>query len=241
MFNPLIRKLRLAGSLDVDDEVALQAISALGRQVEADRDLSREGDRPETVHLVMDGLAYRYKVLPGGKRQIVAIMVPGDFCDLHVAILGQRDHSIATLASTRIVEISHRTIKELIATRPKLAHAFWWATLVDESILREWLTSLGRRDGEERMAHFFCELLVRFHSVGLASENSYDLPMTQIELSDTLGFSSVHANRVAQSLRKRGLIVLRRGRLEIPDAVALKVFCGFDPSYLHLTPRQPNA
>lgn len=241
MSNALIRKFEHAGGLDEADHAALRAVSVPARQVEAHQDLSREGDRPETVHLVMEGLAYRYKILPGGKRQIVALLVPGDFCNLHVAILARRDHSTATLVPSRIVEIPRGTIKDLTARLPNLAHAFWWAALVQESILREWLTGLGQRDADHRVAHLFCELLVRLQTVGHATASGYDLPMTQVELADLFGFTPVHANRVLQQLRGRGLIVLKGRRLEIPDLQKLRAFCGFDPGYLHLIPRQPDA
>jgi CRP-like cAMP-binding protein len=92
--NPLIQKLEHACDLDEADRAALQALLATTQQVEADRDLCREGDRPENVHLVVDGLAYRYKILPDGKRQILGLLIPGDFCDLHVTILAlARSHS----------------------------------------------------------------------------------------------------------------------------------------------------
>ncbi|WP_375462674.1 Crp/Fnr family transcriptional regulator [uncultured Methylobacterium sp.] len=158
-----------------------------------------------------------------------------------MAILAERDHSIGTLAASCIAEIPRETIIDLTARRPNLARAFWWATLVDESILREWLASMGQRVADKRVAHLFCELLVRLQAVGCATENGYDLPMTQIDLADLFGFTPVHANRMMQELRGQNLIILKRGHLDIPDVPRLKVFCGFRPNYLHLNPRRPDA
>ncbi|SFM95160.1 hypothetical protein SAMN05192568_10849 [Methylobacterium pseudosasicola] len=93
MFAPLIYKLSLAGSLTEADHKALRRVSVRSRQVSARRDLNCEGDRPENVHLVLSGFACRYRVLARGRRYITALMVPGDSCDLHVAILGEMDHS----------------------------------------------------------------------------------------------------------------------------------------------------
>ena len=80
----------------------------------------------------------------------------------------------------------------------------------------------------------FCELLLRLRAVGLASDNSYALPVTQVELADTMGLSHVHVNRVLRSLRKKGLITLQGKDLVIPDAARLNAFSGFNPNYLHL-------
>jgi CRP-like cAMP-binding protein len=118
--------------------------------------------------------------------------------------------------------------------RPAIARALWWAALVDEATLREWLVNIGRRAAAERIAHLLCELLLRLRAVGLANGDSYALPITQIELGDTVGVSSVHVNRSLQVLREAGLITLKGGQLVILDATRLQEFSGFNPNYLHL-------
>jgi CRP-like cAMP-binding protein len=104
---------------------------------------------------------------------------------------------------------------------------------------------LGRRSAYKRIAHLFCELLVRFKSVGLAPNGSLDLPLTQEELGDALGLSTVHVNRVLQALRADGLIALQSGKLTINDWESLQEEEAgeFEPNYLHLprgTPTQPT-
>ena len=87
---------------------------------------------------------------------------------------------------------------------------------------------------EERVAHLLCELLVGLRAVGLAGDDRYALPVTQVELADTMGLSHVHVNRVLRNLRKNGLIALQGKNLVIPDAARLNEFSGFNPNYLHL-------
>ena len=239
--NPLIMKLEHGAHLTDEDRATLRTLSAETRHAEAQHDLIHESDRPETVHLVMSGFACRYKVLADGKRQILAFLIPGDFCDLHVAILGAMDHSICTLSPCTIVEISRETIADLTENHPRLTRALWWATLVDEGILREWLTGMGQRSCESQAAHLFCELLLRLQTVGLATPNSYHLPLTQIDLADALGISAVHMNRILQQLRADGLITLRRSVLTIPDVNRLEALAGFTPNYLHRVGRAEAA
>ena len=245
MANPLIRKLEHGAELSDEDRRRLTDAIGHVRQVEAHHDLIGEGDRPEEVHLIVEGFACRYKNLPDGQRQIMAFLVPGDICDLHVAILGQMDHGIATVSACKVADIPRRVIEELTSAHPAINRALWWATLVDEGTLREWLVGMGRRPADKRMAHLFCELLVRLDSVGLASDNGFDFPLTQDELADTLGLSTVHANRTLQTLRDKGLITLSGRRLTVLDVERLRDFAGFNPNYLHLRKRsdggQPRA
>jgi CRP-like cAMP-binding protein len=168
------------------------------------------------VHLILDGFACRYKLTDEGTRQIMAYLVPGDFCDLHVFILKEMDHSIATLSRCTVGDIPRDRILTLLE-RPAIAKALWWATLVDEAVLREGLVNIGRREAAERIAHLVCELLLRLRAVGLANGGGFELPITQAELADIVGLSDVHVNRSLQALREAGLITLKGKHLVILD------------------------
>ena len=148
-------------------------------------------------------------------------------------ILREMDHSIAAVSPCKLVDIPREMILRL-AERPAIARALWWASLVDEAILREWLVNMGRRPAEERLAHLMCELLMRLRAVGLADGGRYELPMTQADLGDTLGLSTVHVNRVLQALRAKDLVELKSRTLVLLDPDRLMDFAGFNPNYLHL-------
>lgn len=233
MANPMVMKLRAGTKLTEADCQQLEALTVKRREVPARTDLITESEAPLNVHLVLEGFACRYKTLPNGRRQIVAYLIPGDFCDLHVAVLGEMDHSIGTLAPSIVADIPSEDIIELTMTNPRLARALWWATLVDEGILREWLVGMGQRPAAQRLAHLLCELHARFDAVGHAADGSYHLPLTQSELADTLGMTTVHANRTLQLLRRGGYISTQGQMISIPDFARLSMFASFDPNYLH--------
>ncbi len=232
--NPLIRKLEHAGTLSDHDRATLMQVCSRSRNVAAGQDIIHQGDPPHDVNLVLDGMACHYKLMPDGARQITGLLLPGDFCDLHIAILNRIDHSIATLSPCTLVEIPETVIRDLMREHPGIAHAFWWATLVNEATLREWLAGLGRRHAASRMAHLFCELLLRFQAVGHAEGNSFVLPLTQTDLADILGLTNVHVNRTLHDMRRAEMIQMAKRRITICDVDRLRGFCSFDPSYLHL-------
>ncbi len=237
MTDVLLRKLRSFCAFDPEDAALIAGIADRSHVVAAREDIIREGDVPQDVHLIVSGFAIRYKLLPDGGRQIFAYLLPGDFCDLHVFILDEMDHGIAALSACAVVDIPREVILRL-TERPAIARALWWATLVDESTLREALVNMGRRQAEERVGHFLCELLVRLEVVGLVSEDSFELPITQSELADTMGLSTVHINRVLQQLRGNNLITFDAKKLTVLDVHGLKRFSGFNPNYLHLAPHR---
>ena len=233
MANLLTRKLEAFAPLPEADKRLLDEVIREPQEVGPREDLIREGDAPTDVHLILEGFACRYKVLANGRRQIMAYLVPGDFCDLHVFILKEMDHTIATLSPCTVVKIPRARVLEL-TERPAIARAFWWAALVDEATLREWLVNIGARSAEQRVAHLLCELLLRLRTVGLADGGHYELPVTQQKLGDTTGLSNVHVNRVLQRLRRDGLITFKDKHLVILDVERLNAFSGFTSNYLHL-------
>ena len=229
----LIRKLECFGPLAEEDKALLRSVPVRERKVGARADIIAEGESPNDVHLILSGFACRYKLIRNGRRQIVAYLLPGDFCDLHVYNLGVMDHGIATLSYCSVVDLPRESILKLLE-RPSLSRSLEMATLVDEAILREWVTNIGARRAELRIAHLFCELHARMKAVGLVKDETFELPVTQQELAETTGLSTVHINRSLQSLRADRLIELKSGTLHIPDIRKLKEISGFMPTYLHL-------
>jgi len=235
--NPFVIRLEHGAELTDDDRQKLLALTVNPRRVAARTDLIRENEKPNDVHLVLQGFACRYKVLADGARSIMAFLVPGDFSHFQKPLLDAMDHSIGTLTPSLIVDIPKGEIDSLIAGNPRIAQALWWANLVDAAIMREWLASMGRRSADRQLAHLFCELLVRLKTVGFATDSSFELPLTQEEIGDTIGISSVHVNRILQQLRDDGLIAQRAKMLRIVDLPRMMSFAGFNPNYLHLSAR----
>ena len=231
--NAFTRKLDRWEHLSDDDQATLAAISGRIEPVARHKQLIEEGDDPRIVFLLIEGWAIRYKILPDGKRQIVAILLPGDLCDIHVFILDRMDHGIAMLTAGKIVRIPKDTMLAVVDQNPAIARALWWTTLVDEAVLREWLVNVGGRNAYARVAHLLCELYVRMGNVGLVTDGRMSLPLTQADLGQALGLTPVHVNRMLSQLRGKGLVTFRAFQLRILDLNGLIAAAGFDPGYLH--------
>ncbi|ORE91387.1 Crp/FNR family transcriptional regulator [Stappia sp. 22II-S9-Z10] len=235
MFHPLIQKISNFTQLDDGERRVLhEVLSERVRVFDPRHVLLQEGMSPQHVYVLIDGWAYRYKILPDGRRQITSFLLPGDLCDSHMFVLAAMDHSIAALSSVTVSEVGRESFVDLTARSSKLARALWWDTLVSTSIQREWTVNIGRRDATERMAHLIVEIMLRLQSVGRAGNGAFSFPVTQGELADALGITTVHANRTLQSLRAAGLILLEKRHLTVLDLSRLKQIAMFNQRYLHL-------
>src|SRR5512133_993392 len=233
--HPLIRRLETIASLSEDEKTAILDLPAKLVDLRADADIVREGDRPSQCCLLVEGFLCRYKYLPDGKRQIMAFYVPGEIPDLLSLHIDVMDHSLATIVPSKVAFIPHHALGKLIDQNSRIANAFWRETLIDAAAFREWIVNVGSRDAYGRIGHLICEVFLKLKAVGLTNGNTFDFPITQEEIGDATGLSTVHVNRSIMELRKDGLIILEKSRCTMIDLTRLKEAAKFDPTYLHLT------
>ncbi len=231
--NPLVAKLQRFVSLGAEEIASITALSRGGQKFPANHVIIGEGSRPDHVCIILHGFAYRYKILPGGRRQILGYLVPGDLCDAHFAVFDQLDHSIATLGDAEVVRIPIQELLDLLARHPAIERGLSLAALVDRSILHEWLLNIGQRNAYQKLSHFLCELSVRLKAIGhVSADGTLELPLNQAALADTTGLTLVHINRTLQRMRAESLIALRGRRLTILDLERLAAVAGFEVGYL---------
>lgn len=232
----LIRALERRDTLsDRERDALVRAIAEVRIYAPGDT-LIRAGVSAEYSTLLIDGLLARVFYMSEGKRQIVAMHVPGDFVDLHSLLLKRLDHDVIALSEVRVALVPHAVLRTLTETEPHLARMLWLLTVIDAAIHREWIGRLGH-SAAVRIAHLLCELQARFAVVGLATPEGFPIDITQADLGDMTGLTPVHANRTLRKLREANLAVVRDGLAAIPDLRRLQEFAGFDPTYLYLENR----
>lgn len=192
------------------------------------------GDAPSTHCVIVEtGFVSRARTLGDGARQIVAFHLPGDAVDLQSLLFTKTDHEIQSHAPTRTFWIAHDEIFALTERNQTIAKALWQDTLVDAAIFREWTANVGQRRARERIAHLFLELAARYEAIGMLDADTFDLPVTQSALAESLGLSLVHLNKSLQSLRREGYFSTGHN-VKLERKADLIALAKFDGSYLHL-------
>ena len=234
---------RLAGRSSLEREAG-DALLALPHRIEshpAGRHLVRAGERATRCFVLLDGFAYRHKIVGNGSRQIVGFNVRGDLVDLQNSMLGHADENVQALTGITVAAIPADRIVVLIASYPELGRAVLKEALVEAAIFSEWIANVGRRDARTRMAHMLCEMAWRQRAAGLPGNGRFQQPMTQEQLGDALGLTSVHVNRTLKQLEVDRLISRRSRSVHVDDWDALMRAGDFTPSYLHLVETEPAA
>lgn len=230
---PLFKKLNQLHPLSVTERSAVLGLQprleiALPRKV-----LVREGTTPFECCILLEGYAFRDKMTDTGARQIVSFHIPGDLLDIQHLHLSAADHSVETLTEARIAWVSVGELKRIAEAHPAINVALWRDALIDASIFREWVLNVGRRDAKARIAHMLCEFAVRRAAAGLGDPEGCPIPMTQEQIADATGLTTVHVNRSLRALREDGALNGDGGKFTITSWARLQDLAGFDPAYLH--------
>jgi CRP-like cAMP-binding protein len=228
----LARKLAWFAALSPAEIAMLDSLTETTRSVRRNREIVTEGRNYETLFALVEGSAIRFRVLRDGRRQVLNIVLPGDFIGFPGCFYERALYSITTLTDAVVCSVPLTVLIGLFERSPRLAAAIFWSFACEAAIFAEHLIDVGRRSALERVAHFLLELLTRLQVVGLADERSYQMPLTQELLGDALGLSVPHVNRTLRQLRDDGLVAIEEQRVTIKDIEALAVLADFEKTYL---------
>lgn len=234
---PFLDRLTSRSVLTEREQQAVLDLSGQAEQVHSNRDFVPLGDRVDHSCLVVAGIVGRFDQNGQGTRQITAMHIPGDICDLHSVVQPLTTSALQALSVATIIRIPHVAIRAAAARHPALAEAFWRDCSVDAAILAEWVVNVGRRDAKTRIAHLLCEMATRLQANEAGNDFVFDLPVTQTQLAEATALTPVHVNRTLQSLRSDGLVERHQRVIRLPQWDALVERAEFDPAYLQTSIR----
>ncbi|WP_157218446.1 Crp/Fnr family transcriptional regulator [Flavisphingomonas formosensis] len=177
--------------------------------------LAREGEAQHRLFLLKEGWACRFRLLPDGRRQITALFLPGNWCELAWMQNFLPDQPVVALTNVRATAIPAAAIRQQCEQHVDIRSAIWSEMIAQERRQSDWIINLGRKSAIERLSHLFCEFHTRLHACGLTYGDQFAMPLTQIDLADVAGLTPVHVNRTLREMRSRGLIELQSKWLRI--------------------------
>lgn len=204
--------------------------------VEAGTNILLQGTNSAHLYTVLAGWAFRYKMLPDGRRQILNFALPSDFLGLQGAVADEMQHSVEALTDMTLCIFPRERLWELYSHYPSLSYDITWIAARSEQYLDESLLNIGRRSALERMAYLLMHLFVRAEELGLTKESAVQFPFTQQHVADTLGMSLVHTNKTLKRLTASKMVRWKDRTFEILDRDGLAELAGFEMPERHMRP-----
>jgi CRP-like cAMP-binding protein len=213
----------------------------LARDVTRNCEIVRPGDVATKSYLVANGLLVHFHRFQDGRKANTALHIAGDVCNLYSVVSPLAGSGIAAVTDAVVVEVSHGALRAVATNFPAVAMAFWRYTTDYADVLRDRAANLGRMNAIAKIAHLFCEMGQRMEEAQLGSRHSYDLPVNQEQLADTVGLTPVHTNRVLKALRKAGIADFRARHVHVLDLDLLMSVGEFDTPVILPSLRQAGS
>lgn len=182
------------------------------------------------------GMVGRYATDRHGRRQFVAVQIPGDYFDIAAYLLTSLDHDVVTLCDAVVAATPYANLDWIRDEQPELYRKLWKISMIDAAIHRYWIFRMGRLAGKARVASFLTETFVRLYARGLCGPDRYGLPLSQSELAEICGMTPVHVNRLLGELRLDGLCTVSDGVVMLRNLPGLTRAGHYSPEYLYLAP-----
>jgi CRP-like cAMP-binding protein len=188
-----------------------------------------QGYKSANYYVVEHGFAMRYHLLHDGRRQVFSIVVPGDIIGLAATSFDVSPTSVCSLSDMKIQRFHMTKFREICSCSPPLSIAMMCYLVHELGLYYDRLTEIGRQSPVERVAHFLLRFHSRLQAAGHATEDGFDMPLSQEIIGDLLGLSAPHVNRMLHRLRSEGLITMHRRRIELQDVEGLRRLGEFAP------------
>ncbi|WP_168380908.1 Crp/Fnr family transcriptional regulator [Modicisalibacter radicis] len=235
--NPMLKRLSALVSLtDVDVEL-LEGLAFEMREVSAGEWLWHEGDSADSLLVVSEGWGCSARYLSDGSRQLLATYLPGDILGIFELLSGVRRNDVSMLTDGRVCEYPHSSVFTLLAASNRVRSALFVIANQQQAILAERLVSVARRNARESLAHFLCECRERLLEFLPDDVDGFQLPLSQQDLADALGMSTVHISRTFSALACQGLVRRHHFHMVILDPQRLAEMADFDDHYLNCDKR----
>jgi len=231
-----LRRLLLRSKLTQEEQGAILSLEGVTVQATANRDLVRPGEKVSYSCLVIEGLVGRYDQMADGSRQTTSFFIVGDMADLQSAVCPIAGWGLVALTNSTVLKVPHAALVDISTSYPAISRAFWRDTVVDAAILSKWVANIGRKSARARIAHVLSEMGHRMEEAGIGTRTRFGFPVTQEQLADAMGLTSVHVNRTLRALRQEGAVDFRHSVVDVLDLERLHSIAEFDPMFLLLEP-----
>lgn len=208
--------LKSFGILNNSEILALMSIAGPARRI-AKGEMIRTRRGTNSLDLLMKGWAGSVIPSSDGGRQLVGINLPGDLLGLAGLALLDPVEEVLAISDATVRPIPPIGLNRIFSDHPRLAGTFFLIALEERAFAMERLALMGHEPAKTRLAALLIRLSERATHLEPEQRDCFEFPLTQHDLADLIGVSTVYVNGIVQELRAENLIQLTRRELHILD------------------------
>ncbi len=209
-----LRDLCLPVGLAHEDVERLESIVHSRGPMDRGTHLFREGDRFEAIYAVRSGVLKTYHIDTDGREHVLGFHLPGELLGLDAIYPRENRCSAQTLDTSSVCVLPFNRLEELAQHVPGLQHQILRLMSKDLSVSSERATD---HTAEEKLAGFLLGLSLR-----TGGRAELTLVMPRRDIASYLRLATETVSRLFARFQKKGLIKVRRKRVELLDVQGLE-------------------
>ena len=204
------------------EEQALARLEENLRKVKRGTTIQRANDAVTELFVLREGRVMSFVILPDGSRQILRVFFPGDFIGSATTVYRRAPESLVALSDAVLCPFDKHALRTLLEEHPRVAALMFVLAQTERVSLTDRLASLGRTSAKARVAAFLLDMIDRLRLMNDDITDSFDLKLTQEEIGDAIGLTSVHVNRMVRQMESEALISRANGLIKLLDEDRLR-------------------
>lgn len=229
-----VDRLLVRSDLTQGEQLALLGLKTREAVVPAGRDLRRYGEESACAAVILTGVVGRYHQAKDGRRNFVALHLPGDMADLCTTVLNDVSFGLEAMTDVTVELVAKADLLALAHLYRAIFEAFWRDCVADTLLIAQHVVRVAGLSARSKLAHLICEMAYRLSVSPHQPCLHFNLGLTQSQLGEFLGLTAVHVNRMIREIRDIGLAVVDRKGVSIDDWLGLKRLGEFNPKYLSI-------
>jgi CRP/FNR family transcriptional regulator len=196
------------------NELELRELRRLATQVypRPGETIFSEGDLADNAFGLSQGVVRLYKLLPDGRRQILAFALPGDFLGMPLA--DRHTFSADAIGEVVLCRFVRSDLTKFIRSSPDVMWLMVELATRELHMAQDQLLLLGNASAEEKVTMFLVGWRNRLARLSAISE-TVPLPMRRQDIADFLGLKLETISRTLAKLEQKSVIRL------VPNGVFL--------------------
>lgn len=179
------------------------------------RAIYHRGDVGGQIHILREGWAFRYTMLPNGRRQILEFLLPGDPILLPLLFVPKLPYTVQALTEVTLCTFSLQDLAEPLRIAYLAAREIEVFCTMALVRAESRLADINQRNSQERTAWLLLSLYRDLRRRGRASGDTVPFPLSLSHIADALGITITHVSRTLAPLKREGMVSISGDRLTV--------------------------
>lgn len=189
------------------------------------------GDEADKIWALQSGWAVLKSHSKQHGSQILRIYLPGDLIG-HAEFGARRaSHQIVMLTDGVVTELSRKQFHSDLVEYPRLASLLFSLGSLSLTAFHYQVSCLNTMNAADTLKFFLLQICSRSHAGQIGLGDRFEVPMTQVEIGQVLGLTSIYVNKLLRRFKDDGHLKIERPYFKLMEREAWKLETSFVDAY----------